>query len=193
MSSEWARNHKVYYAVRFSHPIAQTHGENPKVAFAFGDVKEVEARVALSYNSVEAALANLEAEGGKKFADVLASAKGKWNSQLSTIDFKGLDSTIDTIFYTSLYHTAFAPQLFSDVEQADEYTIFSTWDTYRAVHPLYTIIDPKAGDYVNSMLIFPRQPDVFLYGLWQDLRQTVWWEYTQFQSSLTQLSRVLQE
>jgi predicted alpha-1,2-mannosidase len=38
------------------------------------------------------------------------------------------------------------------VEQADEYTIFSTWDTYRAVHPLYTIIDPKAGDYVNSML-----------------------------------------
>ena len=152
MSSEWARDHKVYYAVRFNQPIAQTMGENPKVAFAFGDVKVVEATVALSYNSVEAALANLEAEGGKKFADVLADAKGKWNSQLSTIDFKGLDATIDTIFYTSLYHTAFAPQLFSDVNQADEYTIFSTWDTYRAVHPLYTIIDPKAGDYVNSMI-----------------------------------------
>ena len=151
-SSEWARDHMVYYAVRFSHPIAQTIGENPKVAFTFGDVNEVEARVALSYNSVEAALSNLEAEGGMTFQDALASAEGKWNSQLSTIDFKGLNPTIDKIFYTSLYHTAFAPQLFSDVDQQDEYTIFSTWDTYRAVHPLYTIIDPNAGDYVNSMI-----------------------------------------
>ena len=151
-SSEWARDHMVYYAVRFSHPIVQTIGENPKVAFTFGDVNEVEARVALSYNSVEAALSNLEAEGGMTFQDALASAEGKWNSQLSTIDFKGLNPTIDKIFYTSLYHTAFAPQLFSDVDQQDEYTIFSTWDTYRAVHPLYTIIDPNAGDYVNSMI-----------------------------------------
>ena len=151
-SSEWARDHMVYYAVRFSRPIAQTIGENPKVAFTFGDVNEVEARVALSYNSVEAALSNLEAEGCMTFQDALASAEGKWNSQLSTIDFKGLNPTIDKIFYTSLYHTAFAPQLFSDVDQQDEYTIFSTWDTYRAVHPLYTIIDPNAGDYVNSMI-----------------------------------------
>ena len=151
-SSEWARDHMVYYAVRFSHPIAQTFGKNPKVAFSFGDVIEVEARSAISYSSVEGALANLDAEGGMSFQEALAYAESQWNTQLSTISFKGIDSEIDKIFYTSLYHTAFAPQIFSDAGQTDEYTIFSTWDTYRAVHPLYTIIDPKAGDYVNSMI-----------------------------------------
>lgn len=152
MSSEWARDHKVFYAIRFNQPITATFGENPKVAFAFGDTYEVEARVAISYNSVDAALANLYAEGGKNFSEACSYAEGMWNTKLATIDFKGINCTVDTLFYTSLYHTAFAPQLFSDAEQADDYTIFSTWDTYRAVHPLYTIIDSKAGDYVNSMI-----------------------------------------
>ena len=152
MSSEWARDHNVFYAVRFSHPFVDMLGENPKVAFTFGDLNEIEARVAISYNSVDAAVANLEAEVGKSFADALASAECKWNKELSTIEFKGISSTVDTLFYTSLYHTAFAPQLFSDAGQENDYTIFSTWDTYRAVHPLYTIIDSRAGEYVNSML-----------------------------------------
>ena len=152
MSSEWARDHNVFYAARFNQPIVEVLGENPKVAFTFGDTDEIEVRIAISYNSVDAAIANLEAEGGKAFADALSTAKDKWNKELSTIDFKGINSTVDTLFYTSLYHTAFAPQLFSDVDQEDDYTIFSTWDTYRAVHPLYTIIDSRAGEYVNSML-----------------------------------------
>lgn len=152
MSSEWARDHKVFFAARFSHAIENMAGENPYAVLTFGDAEEVEARVAISYNSIEAALANLEAEGGKTFREALAYAEAQWNDQLSAIDFKGIDSEADTLFYTALYHTAFAPQLFSDAGQEDDYTIFSTWDTYRAVHPLYTIIDPKAGDYVNSML-----------------------------------------
>ena len=152
MSDEWARDHKVYFAARFNHPILSVEGENPVYALSFGDKDYVDARVSVSYSSVEGALANLEAESDLQFEDVLAFAGRSWSEELSRIEFKGIDSRVDTLFYTSLYHTSFAPQLYSDAGQPDDYTIFSTWDTYRAVHPLYNIIDPRAGDYVNSLL-----------------------------------------
>lgn len=152
MSNEWAREHKVFYVIRFNSPIVDIKGEDPRFSFSFGDVREIEAKVAISYNSEEAAMANLEAECNRSFAEARAYSADRWNAELSVIDFKGIDSTVDTLFYTSLYHTAFAPQLFSDAGQDDVYTIFSTWDTYRAVHPLYTLIDSRSGDYVNSML-----------------------------------------
>lgn len=151
-SDEWARDHMVYYAARFSQPIVSVSGENPVYAISFGNEEIVEARVSVSYDSVEGALANLKTEREQSFEDALATAEEKWIKELSKIEFKGLDAKIDTIFYTSLYHTAFAPQLFSDAGQPDEYTIFSTWDTYRAAHPLYNIIDERAGDYVNSLI-----------------------------------------
>ena len=152
MSDEWAREHKVYYAVRFDRPIECISGDGPVYALNFGHQEYIDARVAVSYQSVEGALANLDAEKDLCFEDALAHAGGKWAKELSKIEFKGIDSTIDTLFYTALYHTAFAPQLFSDAGQHDDYTIFSTWDTYRAAHPLYNIIDERAGDYVNSLL-----------------------------------------
>ncbi|MBQ2918667.1 MAG: GH92 family glycosyl hydrolase [Bacteroidales bacterium] len=152
MSDEWARDHKVYFAARFNHPILSVEGENPVYALSFGDKDYVDARVSVSYSSVEGALANLEAESDLHFEDVLAFAGRSWSEELSRIEFKGIDSRVDTLFYTSLYHTSFAPQLYSDAGQPDDYTIFSTWDTYRAAHPLYNIIDPRAGDYVNSLL-----------------------------------------
>ena len=152
MSDEWARDHKVYFAARFNHPILSVEGENPVYALSFGDKDYVDARVSVSYSSVEGALANLEAESDLYFEDVLAFAGRSWSEELSRIEFKGIDSRVDTLFYTSLYHTSFAPQLYSDAGQPDDYTIFSTWDTYRAAHPLYNIIDPRAGDYVNSLL-----------------------------------------
>ena len=152
MSDEWAREHKVYFAARFNRPIEGMKASGPIYAFDFGLQDYVDARVAVSYQSVEGALANLDAEKDLCFEDALAHAGDKWARELSKIEFKGIDSTTDTLFYTSLYHTAFAPQLFSDAGQQDDYTIFSTWDTYRAAHPLYNIIDERAGDYVNSLL-----------------------------------------
>jgi len=151
-SDEWARDHYVYFAARFNHPILSVEGENPIYALSFGDKDHVDARVSVSYTSVEGALANLEAESDLYFEDALALAARSWAKELSKIEFKGIDSRVDTLFYTSLYHTAFAPQLYSDAGEEDEYTIFSTWDTYRAAHPLYNIIDERAGDYVNSLL-----------------------------------------
>jgi len=152
MSDEWAREHMVYFAIRFNHPIISIQGEKPIYALNFGKTDAVEARAAVSYNSVDAALANLDSEKGQTFDNALQAAGNKWEAELSAIGFKGIDNTADTIFYTSLYHTAFAPQLFSDAGEPEKYTIFSTWDTYRAAHPLYNIIDKRAGEYVNSML-----------------------------------------
>lgn len=152
MSDEWAREHMVYYAARFNRPIKCISGDGPVYALDFGQQEHIDVRVAVSYQSVEGALANLDAENNLCFEDALAHAGDKWSRELSKIEFKGIDSTIDTLFYTALYHTAFAPQLFSDAGQQDDYTIFSTWDTYRAAHPLYNIIDERAGDYVNSLL-----------------------------------------
>lgn len=152
MSDEWARDHKVYYAVRFNCPIESVGNDAAVYALDFGSKDRIDARVAVSYRSVDGAIANLDSESDLYFEDALALAASRWDDALSRIDFKGIDSTVDTLFYTSLYHTAFAPQLYSDAGQADEYTIFSTWDTYRATHPLYNIIDARAGDYVNSLL-----------------------------------------
>lgn len=178
-SDEWARGEEVWFAARFSQPVEgytlysdnlpvngnSAEGDNVKAVFDFGGSDKVELSVALSYTSADGALRNLAADAALRFDDVRRESHGKWNAELSRIEFKGIDPTTDSIFYTSLYHTAFAPQLFADVDgryrRADgqmvvadgfvPYTIFSLWDTYRAVHPLYTIIDPRAGDYVNSL------------------------------------------
>lgn len=151
-SDEWARGLKVFFVARFSEPVLSMAGDSLQTSLSFGGVDALDAAVALSYTSEAAALSNLEAECGLDFNQALELARDKWSASLSRISFKGIDAVTDTLFYTSLYHTAFAPQLFSDEGEQDEYTIFSTWDTYRAAHPLYTIIDSDAGAYVNSMV-----------------------------------------
>lgn len=153
MSDEWARDHKVFFAVRFSAPVTSHVADGPVHAFGFDCTGTLEVRAALSYTSEEAALANLGTGLSMSFEDALSQAGDSWTEELSSIDFKGISSEVDTLFYTSLYHTAFAPQLYSDAgSETERYTIFSTWDTYRAAHPLYDIIDKRAGDYVNSLI-----------------------------------------
>lgn len=152
-SDEWARDLTVWFAAEFDRPVLTFDGDSLLTTVGFGEVSGLECRVSLSYLSEDAALANLKECSSLSFDSALSQARGRWKNELSVIDFKGIDSAVDTLFYTSLYHTAFAPQLFSDAgSEKDSYTIFSLWDTYRAAHPLYTIIDSRAGDYVNSML-----------------------------------------
>ena len=178
-SDEWARGEEVWFAARFSKPVSgnqfhadslsadglEAKGDNVKAVFSFAGGEPLEVRIALSYTSAEGALRNLEAEGGLSFDETCDRARQLWNRELSRIEFRGITPTVDTLFHTALYHAAMAPQLFADVDgryrRADgsraraegftPYTIFSLWDTYRAVHPLCTIIDPRAGDYVNSL------------------------------------------
>ncbi|MCB0402849.1 MAG: GH92 family glycosyl hydrolase [Flavobacteriales bacterium] len=114
-------------------------------------------KVGISAVSIEGARKNLEAEAPHwDFEQYKADAKTKWEQALNKIQVAGTDKTKLTNFYTALYHTMIVPNVFSDVDgkyrgmdrQIHEskdpvYTVFSLWDTFRATHPLYTIIEQK--------------------------------------------------
>jgi predicted alpha-1,2-mannosidase len=128
-------------------------------------------KVAISPVSIAGARENLETElPGWDFGATIAAAKAAWNAELSKIKISTHDEEVRRIFYTALYHTMIAPSLFCDVNGSSRYpseieseftayTTFSLWDTYRAAHPLMTIIHPeKICDMVNTMLdIYKRQ------------------------------------
>lgn len=125
---------------------------------------------ALSPTSEAAALANLDAESPlPDFDRAEAATRKAWNDELGRIRFSTADPKLRRIFYTALYHSLTAPTIYCDadgsypgpdgrIHKADgwtNYSSFSTWDTYRAAHPLYTIIDPaRAGDMARSLLEF---------------------------------------
>lgn len=130
-------------------------------------------KVALSPVSIENAKANMNAElSGWDFEGVKTNAYNAWNEELSKIKIKTEDKSIKRIFYTALFHTMVAPSVFSDVNgdyrgadgkyhtsnEFTNYTTFSLWDTYRAAHPLMTIIHPeKMADMMNTMLHIYKQ------------------------------------
>jgi predicted alpha-1,2-mannosidase len=126
------------------------------------------AKVGVSSVSIENALANLDASLPRwDFEATQKAASDAWEKELSKIRIQSDDPKQKTIFYTSLYHTMVAPALFSDsngefkgvkgdLQKAtgyNRYTVFSLWDTYRALHPLFTLTQqPKVNDMVKSML-----------------------------------------
>ncbi len=126
-------------------------------------------KVAISPVSIEGAKKNLDAEiGNQSFNEIKNIAAQKWNQELSKIDVKSTDKNQRKIFYTALYHTAIVPNINMDVDGSYRgmdneihqakgftyYSVFSLWDTYRAAHPLYTIIDKKRTlDYIKTFLV----------------------------------------
>ena len=145
-------------------------GKNLKAWFMFGSIigNQLLVKVGISAVSVEGAIKNLEAEIPDWDFDKTAKiAYETWNKELGKIFVEGGTPEQFTTFYTALYHTMVVPNIFSDVDgmylgmdkklhQAEgftPYTVFSLWDTYRAWHPLMTIIDTKrTNDYVNTFL-----------------------------------------
>lgn len=124
-------------------------------------------KVALSGVSVENARLNMKAEAPHlDFDRYVADGRDNWNKYLGKIEAEGSEEKLRT-FYTALYHTMIQPNTFSDVngqymtpaytvgrvpEHSTQYTTFSLWDTYRAAHPLYTILLPELNaEFVNSM------------------------------------------
>ncbi|HRW63802.1 MAG TPA: GH92 family glycosyl hydrolase, partial [Bacteroidales bacterium] len=148
---------------------AEAYSKNIKVAFDFGQIEKSEllVKVGISAVSTEGARKNLDAEIPVwDFKGIKAKARDEWNKELSKIEIKaGKENKIK--FYSALYHTMVAPNTFMDVDgqyrgtdlkvhQSDDftnYTIFSLWDTYRATHPLYTIIDQKrTNDFIKTFI-----------------------------------------
>lgn len=139
-STGWANAQKVYFTVQFEHPITLTSDS----IVCFSRTENV-VKVGLSTQSIEGAKKNLEAENPSwNFDEVAHQATMAWEKQLAKISITTDDEKQKTVFYTALYHTMIAPSVYSDVD-ADftEYTTFSLWDTYRAAHPLYTIVQPE--------------------------------------------------
>ena len=152
-------------------------GTNVKASFSFKN-KNVKVKVGISQVSIEGARKNLEAEIPHwDFEKTRAEAKALWNKELSKIDVTQIsnpESRISnlTIFYTALYHCMIHPSVASDVDgkyrgmdlQIHEakdftyYTVFSLWDTFRALHPLFTIIDQKrTNDFIKTFLVMYEQ------------------------------------
>ncbi|MGF1699506.1 GH92 family glycosyl hydrolase [Photobacterium makurazakiensis] len=143
----------------------------------------LEIKLAISPTSMEGAQLNLESEvpnwGFKALHD---AAEKAWADELSTVEISGGTETEKTNFYSAMYHTQIAPMIFQDVDgqyramdpaktikQADgtpNYTVYSMWDTFRAFHPLQTIIHPdKAEQYVNDLI--RKQRDGGLLPKWE--------------------------
>lgn len=144
------------------------------ISFKLKDGDAVQARVGTSFTSIEEARRNLEAEiPGWNFDQVAAGARETWNATLGRIQIGG-ESPKRTIFYTALYHSFLLPRMFSDVsgtypefagsgriETAKGFTYYcdySIWDTFRALHPLLTILDPdREREMIQSLIAKGKQ------------------------------------
>jgi len=139
-------------------------------------------KVAISPVSEEGAIANLDAEApGWDFDGMRAAAKQQWSEALGAVEAQG-SADERTRFYTTLYHTLLGPTLFMDsdgryrgpdnaVHQAKgwtNYSTFSLWDTYRALHPLATLVQPaqRTNDFVNSLLASRRESPYGVLPVW---------------------------
>lgn len=145
-------------------------GEKIRAYFRFNmhEDKDLMVKFALSSVSTEGALKNLEAEVPHwDFELVVKESQESWNDELNKIQVETLTPADKTTFYTALYHTFLSPTIYSDVDGAyrgldqnihnDEgranYTTFSLWDTYRALHPLFNLIQNwRNVDMIRSML-----------------------------------------
>lgn len=175
LSEGWAKDQRVYFVAEFSRAVKLQEMQSDSVGvFSFDDVtKPLLVRVGISAVSVDNAKANLRAEiKDWNFDRVAQEADAAWNDELGKIKVETSNFDDKTIFYTGLYHTMIAPSVFSDVNgqyrgsdgkiyQGDfvNYTTLSLWDTYRAAHPLMTIIHPeKQRDIAQTFLhIFQQQ------------------------------------
>lgn len=188
-SKGWADDQRVFFRAEFSRKFDNVEfivndsvkeGDMAKgaqlfarVNFAAGNQEPVYMKVALSPTSEEGAQLNMQTElSGWDFEKTIADAKAAWNKELNKVKVYTTDEASKKIFYTSLYHTLFAPSEFCDVNgdyygadkqmHKDEgfvnYTTFSLWDTYRAAQPLMTILhSEKMSDIINTMLHIHQQ------------------------------------
>jgi predicted alpha-1,2-mannosidase len=145
--------------------------KNIKAIFHFNTSKgeKIYVKVGISAVNEKGAGLNLNTEiPDWDFEKVRNDAKTIWNNELSKIEVEGGTEQQKTIFYTALYHTMINPNTYMDVDgfyrgrdlkvhkdnSFTNYTVFSLWDTYRAFHPLMTIIDQKRTlDYIKTFLI----------------------------------------
>ncbi|MCM1449103.1 MAG: GH92 family glycosyl hydrolase [Clostridiales bacterium] len=170
VTDAWTPDQHVYFVARFSRPFSEvkTVDDNKAAVIEFeNDGNPLTMAVALSGVSRENALINLETEVPElNFDNVEAKTRAQWEDALNLISVEGGSPDQLVNFYSALYHTMISPNLMSDgngeyrrhdnsiaTSDGKYYSTFSLWDTYRAWHPLMTMINPDlVCDMINSML-----------------------------------------
>ncbi len=177
-SNGWARDQKVFFVMDFKQDVTleKLNGDTVGIISAPNTGEGTTpfmVKVGLSAVSIDNAIENLEAENPEwHLNDLALAAKKAWEKELNKIVIDANSDDDLTVFYTALYHTMVAPSVFSDVNgeyrgadgkvhQGDftNYTTLSLWDTYRAAHPLQTLIHrEKQADLAQTFLhIFEQQ------------------------------------
>lgn len=174
-SAAWARDQMVHFRAAFSRPFTASEiitddiGRPIKAVLSFGDKGgDLLVQVGISAVDDAGARGNLEAEWADfDFPATRARARAAWSAALDRFEVAGADDADLTVLATALYHSFIAPNLFSDAdaryrgmdfqthtaEDRDHSTVFSLWDTYRATHPLFTLVErDRTRDFVATML-----------------------------------------
>lgn len=181
-SEAWARDQYVYARITFNVPLKvnSVKGQNTKLEGLYKGTElaiscsktvkkgeKILVKVSLSPTSYEGAKLNSSEIKHWDFDKAHKAAISLWNKELSKIEITTDDKDKLAIFYTALYHTMMQPNIAQDLdgkyrgrdnkihvaEGFDYYTVFSLWDTFRAAHPLYTLIDKKrTSDYINTFI-----------------------------------------
>ncbi|HEY3763199.1 MAG TPA: GH92 family glycosyl hydrolase [Verrucomicrobiae bacterium] len=193
-SNGWATNRTIYFVIEFSQPFASVELEQDGKLLPPGQIvaksmnvracvdyrtpagQRILLRVGLSPTSIDEAKMNLQKEIPTwDFDAVRQAARKNWNENLSRIQIETPDPTIRRIFYTALYHTMTAPQLYNNVDGSylgpdkqthsgsgfQFYSTMSLWDTFRAEHPLLTLLQPgRVNDFIQTLLVsYQESPD----------------------------------
>jgi predicted alpha-1,2-mannosidase len=168
---------------------AEAKGKNVRGRLNFAGMKyvlklgpQLVLRVGLSPVSLEGAKKNLQTEiGSWDFDMVRDNARTAWNEYLSRITVESSDRNLRETFYSALYHSATAPTVYNDADGSyigvdrkvheratfNYYSTFSLWDTFRAEHPLMTLVQPgRVNDFVQSMLAFYQQSEPHALPMW---------------------------
>jgi len=167
----WAPNRYVYFYTQFSEPFEYTMDDSAHINLRFKPVvqgKQLLAKTGISFVDCEGAKNNLLSEiAGWDFDQMKKDASTAWEKELSKIEITTSDKKDRTIFYTALYHAALQPIVSSDADRRyrtmdnrierdtsyTNYSIFSLWDTFRALHPLNTVISPDENQAMIRSLI----------------------------------------
>ena len=182
-STGWAKDQRVYFVIEVSKPFesyqlfkndslmtSPVTGKNTRIVlnYSTNEGEQIILKTGISSANINGAHKSLEIEAPNfNFETVKEQAENKWEKELSKIQISIEDETKKHIFYTMVYQSMLAPTLLSDLnenykgandsiqkaEGYNRYDTFSLWDTYRAAHPLYTILHPeRTSDMINSLL-----------------------------------------
>ncbi|MBI1938294.1 MAG: glycoside hydrolase family 92 protein [Ignavibacteriales bacterium] len=167
---------------------AQSRELKAFVGYSTSSNETIFVKVGISHSSLEGARKNLKEEiAGWNFDKIKKQAETEWEKSLSTISIKDKNEKNKTIFYTALYHSLLTPNILSDVDGSyigmdkkihaaknhEMLTVFSLWDTFRAEHPLFTLIDSKKANDMAASLVSKYEENGML-PVWEMASNDTW-------------------